>query len=363
MKIAIAGVITKPIIPHPKGGTEAFTYSLVKELVEKGHEITLYCAKGSQTPAQNHVAICEADEAMGQESNVEFVYPYTLLEVRRILEDIRKQQFDILHVNFLKTFIVSFFADQIKIPVLHTIHRDFMENPRLFNVYDRIGFHKNEHFGFVSKSAQARSILKKNTHAIYNGIDIFDFPFKEEANQSNYLWLSRVDELKGPKEAALAAKKAGVPLILAGDIDREKYQQYFEQSIKPLLSDMITYEKPSDQARKIHLYQNSKAFLFPIQWEEPFGLVAVEAMSCGTPVIAFNRGAMSEIIQDKITGYLVDKEKGVEGIAEAIQEINSLTKEEYDFMRQRCRKRVEENFSSSRMGEEYEKLYTKLTKI
>ena len=175
--------------------------------------------------------------------------------------------------------------------------------------------------------------------------------------------MSRIDELKGPKEAALAAQKAGVKLILSGDIDRKKYQDYFESEIKPLLSDSIVHEKPSTVERKIELYQNAKAFLFPIQWEEPFGLVVVEAMSSGTPVIAFNRGAMSEIIEDGISGFLVDQEKGVNGIADAITKLESLTKEEYLTMRENARKRAEQNFSSSIMVENYEKLYKQLLKV
>lgn len=360
MKIAIAGVITKKIEANPLGGTEMFTYLLVNGLVRLGHEITLYCAKGSKTKATRQIEICDPQDAMGQESNVEFVYPYTLLEIRQILLDLKQYGFDLLHVNFLKTFLLSFFANQVSIPILHTIHRDFFTSERLFNVYKRIGFHENEHFVFVSKNAQNISLLKKNTYFIHNGINISDYPYLSTDGQEKFLWLSRIDELKGPREAVLASKQADVPLILSGDIDREKYQHYFELSIKPLLSDTIIYEKPSDRKRKVQLYQNAKAFLFPIQWEEPFGLVVVEAMSCGTPVIAFNRGAMPEIIEDGVTGFLVKKEKGVAGIVQAIKKINSLSKKEYSIMRQKCRDRIEKYFSAERMVDEYERLYTKL---
>ncbi len=297
---------------------------------------------------------------MGQESNIEFVYPYTLVEMRRILEDLKLNKFDILHINFLKTFIASFFADEIKIPVVQTIHRDFMERPRIYNIYKEIGFHPNEHFVFVSKSAKERSLLKQNTHAIHNGIEVSDYPFAPATNQSNFLWLSRIDNLKGPMEAALAAKEAGVSLTLCGDIDRDEYQKYFDEEVKPLLSEKIVYEKSSSPKRKIELYQNAKAFIFPIQWEEPFGFVVTEAMSCGTPVIAFNRGAMSEIIEDGVTGYIVPPEKGTGGLVEAIRKINALSQEEYEKMRDRSRKRVEEQFSSRRMADQYEQLYKQL---
>lgn len=360
MHIAVVGVITKPITPHPLGGTEAFTYLLVSGLVKRGHEVTLYCAKGSQTPAQHQVEICDPAEAMGSESNVEFVYPYTLLEIRRIIRDIQEKKFDILHVNFLKTFLLSYFADQIPIPILHTIHRDFMSSSRLFGVYEKIGFHKNESFAFVSERARSMSLLKERTYTIHNGIDIAQYPKSSRSDQKSFLWLSRIDPFKGPKEAAQAAKEAGVPLLLSGDIDRQKYQDYFDREIAPLLTDTIVYEKPGDMAHKIALYSQAKAYVFPIQWEEPFGLVVVEALSCGTPVIAFNRGAMAEIIEDGVNGYLVPQELGVAGIVAAIRAVNALSPDAYGQMRNRCHTSAAEKFSSDRMVSSYEGLYQQL---
>lgn len=360
MKVAVAGVITKPITSHSPGGTEMFTYLLVSGLVSRGHEVTLYCASGSETPAQTQVEICDPEVAMGEESNVEFVYPFTLLEIRQIMSDIEKKGFDILHVNFLKTFMVSFFAEQIKIPILHTIHRDFMSSRRLHQVYEKIGFHNNESFAFVSHKAQKLSLLQKRTHVVHNGINTDEYPFVGSEGQDTFLWLSRIDPLKGPKEAAMAAKEAGVKLILSGAVDRQKYQDYFDHDIAPHLSVDITYEKPADFAHKLKLYQAAKAYVFPIQWEEPFGLVVVEALSCGTPVIAFDRGAMSEIITDGLNGYLVPQEKGVQGISEAIKKINSLSANEYSELRKRCRQTAVEKFSATKMVAGYEKLYQDL---
>lgn len=357
MKIAIAGVITKEITKHPLGGTEAFTYLLVKGLVERGHEVTLYCAEGSRTEAQRQIFICSPEEAMGEESNVEFVYPYTLLEIRKILQDIKSLKFDILHVNFLKTFILSYFASDIPIPILHTIHRDFMSSQHLYDVYSKIGFHQNEHFAFVSERARSLSILQNKIHVVYNGIDSNEYPFKPSSNQEEFLWLSRIDPLKGPKEAAQAAKAAGVKMLLSGDIDRQKYQDYFSAEISPLLSSDITYEKSSTMKRKIYLYQKSRAYVFPIQWEEPFGLVVVEALSCGTPVITFNRGAMSEIVDNGVNGYLVESKDGVDGIAKAIKKIKTMPEDAYTKMRLNCHRIAEEKFSYKKTAEGYENLY------
>lgn len=364
MRIAIAGLLTKKITPHPLGGTEEFTYLLVKGLVEKGHDVTLYCAKGSKTAAQRHVEVYDTEEVMKFISNVEFVYPYTLLEIKQIMADIKKNEFDILHVNFLKTFLFSFFADQIHIPVIHTIHRDFMSTPAIFEMYKRIGFHDNEHFVFVSKNAFNHSLLKQQTQFIYNGIPLEEFPFTDTRGQESLLWLSRIDPLKGPKEAILAAKGAGIDLILSGDIDREKYQGYFDKEISPLLTYDITFIKPPVFEDKVRLYQQAKALLFPIQWEEPFGLVMVEAMACGTPVIVYNRGSAAELIKDGVTGFIIDpddvdrpgkgswliKKQGIEGLVEAIKRIGEID-------RRACRKHVEEYFTVEKMVTGYQALY------
>jgi len=357
MKIAIAGVLSKPIRKDIPGGTEVFTYLLVKGLVELGHEVTLYCAKGSKTAAQHQIEICDSREAIRTESNVELIYPYTLLQIRQILEDMKKQHFDIFHINCLKTFMFSYFADQIPIPIVHTIHRDFMSNKQLFTVYDRIGFHTNEYFVFVSENACRQSILQKNTHVIHNGIDVNDYPFLSAKNQSFFLWISRIDPLKGPKEAILSAKKTGERLILTGSRDKQKYEDYFKMEIQPLLDEKITYEEPSTFQRKIELFQKAKAFVFPIQWEEPFGLVVTESLSCGTPVITFDRGAMSEIVTNNVTGYIVPPKEGIDGIARAIKKMNTLSEEEYKEMRKNCRASIEKRFSYTFTAQSYEHLY------
>lgn len=362
MNVAIAGVISKPIDENPFGGTEAFTFLLIKGLVELGHNVTLYCGEGSKTHAQQHVFICDPKIAMSSSSNVEFIYPYTLLEIRRILADMKEKKFDILHVNFLKTFMLSFFSKDIHLPILHTIHRDFFELKEFYNLYNAVGIGNNENFCFVSNNALKKSLLKKNVHSIHNGIDIDKYYPYHEKIYPNYLWLSRIDPLKGPHVAIQAAKETRVKLILSGDIDRAKYQTYFETSIQPHLNNHILYEAASGFNRKLELYQSARAFIFPIQWEEPFGLVIVEALSCGTPIITFKRGAMSELIIEGENGFLVDPKKGATGIAKAIKKMESLSLKEYTDMRQNCRRSVIKKFSYKSMATNYAMLYEKLVR-
>ena len=147
------GVITKPISQNTFGGTEKFTYLLVKGLVERGHNITLYCAKGSKTDAQKHVYIVEPEIAMSENSNVQFVYPYTLAQIRRLINDTKKISYDLIHINAIKSFMMSFFSAEFNLPLIHTIHRDYLIHQQFVNMYKALGISKNEYFVFVSKNA------------------------------------------------------------------------------------------------------------------------------------------------------------------------------------------------------------------
>jgi glycosyltransferase involved in cell wall biosynthesis len=371
MNIAIAGVITKEITSYSLGGTEAFTYLLIQGLLKKGHNVTLYCAKGSQSSARQ-VEICTTQEAKMSASNVDFVYPYTILEMNRLLVDAQTQQYDIVHINFLKTFIASFFAAQLAVPVVHTMHKEYFQIPKMVELYHTIGMKDNEYYVMVSDDARKRSLVQRNCFTVPNGISLEEYVFSPQSGDA-FLWLSRIDPLKGPKEAALAARRAGKKLLLCGVIDRAKYQTFFDTEIQVLLSDTIRFTGPAGStAEKVQMYSNAKAFVFPILWEEPFGLVVVEAMACGTPVVAFARGAMQEIIEDGVSGFLVNasdsdirgdfviQTTGIAGIAEGMNRISEMPQEAYAKMRENARKRVEQNFTVEKMVQGYIEVYEKI---
>lgn len=375
MKIAIAGVVTKQITEHPLGGTEAFTSILIEGLVKRGHEVTLYCAKDSRTKAQRQVEICNSEDAMGGESNLEFVYPYTLIEADRIIKDIPKYNFDLIHVNILKTFFFTYFADQIKIPIIHTMHRDFFEREKIVKLYEEIGFKNNEHFVFVSNSAFSHSLVKKNTFHVFNGINVSKYPFSSHPTGDFLLWLSRIDPLKGPVEAIGSALGSNKKLILSGDIDREKYQKYFDDELKEKIStnsSLISYEKPVSLERNLELFQNAKAFIFPIRWEEPCPLTVLESLASGTPLVTYARGSLVESMADGVTGFLVNpsdqdirgnfivKKTGLDGLIEGVKRIYSLTNEQYMKMRAACRQRIEQNFTNDIMVDKYVDIYKEI---
>jgi len=205
---------------------------------------------------------------------------------------------------------------------------------------------------------------------IYHGIDLTTYAFRGESS-ANYLFLGRLVPEKGLHNAISAIISANVPLTVSVNLPSfDEANPYYEKTLKDALKSPLCNVLPVvDKARRIELYGNAKALLFPIEWEEPFGVVLIEAMACGTPVIAYNRGSVGEIIKDGVTGYIIDpdnvdrpgkgsfivKKQGVEGIREAMGLISRID-------RALCRKHVEEHFSVVQMVQNYENCYNKILK-
>jgi glycosyltransferase involved in cell wall biosynthesis len=184
---------------------------------------------------------------------------------------------------------------------------------------------------------------------IYNGIDLRRFPFSDR--KGNYLvWLGKINKLKGTKEAILASKKSDMRIYLMGVIERgvPEMLAYYENEIKPLIDDrQVIWVGEVSHNEKTSILSGAKAFLNPIQWEEPFGLVMIESQAVGTPVISYKRGAAAEVIVDGKTGFLVET---LDEMKEAITEVEQL-------QRSACRQNVEENFTIKKMVEGYESAY------
>jgi len=186
---------------------------------------------------------------------------------------------------------------------------------------------------------------------IYNGIDIERFPFNYKPK--DYLaFLGRMSPEKGPVEAIKIAKKAKMKLIMAAKIDLVD-QEYFAREVKPLIDDkQIKFIGEVNHQGKVKLLKNAKALITPIQWEEPFGLFFVEAMACGTPVIAFRMGSVPEVVKDGKTGFIV---KNIKEAVEAVKNIDQIKRED-------CRIWVEKNFPIKKMVDDYEKIYYQIVK-
>ncbi len=344
LKIALGATLHKKVQKDSTGGTEVFLYFLARELVKKGHEVTVF-ASGDSLVEGKLDGISTEEEINKIEQNQRIFYGYQLLESERIAEN--QNKFDIIHINYFEPFLFTPFSKLIKKPVIYTVHSDIFASEDWQKLTLQM-VKPNDTFVFVSKNAANQARLIQNKTHIYNGLDISLFPFSE--THDNYLlWLGRVRKKKGIKEAVLAAIQANKRLIISGVIDNPEEKLFFEKEIIPIIQNNknIKLLGPSSFEQKVKLYQGAQAFLFPISWEEPFGLTMIEAMACGTPVIGFDRGAVSEVIQDQKTGFVV---KDIKSMVERIKQIDSLKRKD-------CRARVEQRFALNRVVKDYESLY------
>jgi len=246
--------------------------------------------------------------------------------------------FDIIHNHF--DFLPLTYSGLIKTPVVTTIHG--FSSPKIIPVYQK--YNKSSHY--VSISNSDRSPLLTYAATIYNGLRVSDFEFQSRP-EDYLLYFGRIHHDKGTAEAIEIATRSKKKLLIAGIIQNVNY---FEQKVKPFLSDQIVYVGEAGPEKRNELMKNALALLHPINFDEPFGMSVAEAMLCGTPVIAFNRGSMSELIIHGKTGFLVDTTD------QAIEVVSDLAK----INRLECRNWSEEQFSQERMVDEYVKLYERV---
>lgn len=363
--------------------------NLADGLVEKGHEVYVYSSPDTKTKAKliggeemliNKDFISPKFRGLDQITKRKSAHVVTRTEYEMDLSvkaylHAKKHQVKIMHSYHSDSFVSHYINKIVDMPTVYTVHDP---KPRQEHIEDwRFKHFKNDNYIFISES-QLRDYrgMLKSVGVIYHGINTGKFIFKQ--SKGEYLaFLGRYIPEKGVSEAVSAALKSGKNLKMIGD-DAYRVLPYYQNKIKPYLKkgkiEDQTFFGEEDRSKFLG---DAKALLFPILWEEPFGMVMIESMSCGTPVIAFNRGSVSEIVKDGITGFIVDqdgqaghnngkwiiKKKGVEGLVEAIKRIYNMSEGEYQQMRKDCRKHVEANFSIDKMAENYEKVYRKVLKI
>ena len=336
MRIAQVAPLWFAIPPQTYGGTELVVSMLTEELIRRGHEVTLFATADSKTQAK----LVPIWQKGLEKANLSAPFAVFSLMYKELIE--RRDEFDIIHDHC--EHYTAPFSKFLKPPIVSTLHNPITEEKNiLFKKYPNINYvaiSKNQ-----KKSGPGLNIVK----TIYHGIPIEKYDFNP--NPGNYLlWLSSIIPEKGPATAIEIAKMAGEKLIISGPIFSYA-ADYFEYRIKPLIDGkQIQFVGEADFEKKIELFKNAKAFLFPIKRQEPFGLVVIEAMACGTPVIAFNEGSMSELIEDGKTGFLVDS---AEEAVRALKRVNKIS-------RSYCREYVKKNFPLSRMVNRYEWLYKKI---
>ncbi len=292
---------------------------------------------------------------------------YELDLVSRAYQAAKEGKIDVVHVFHSFGYFAHFFQELTGVPTVYTLHDPVPTDDMLERwIMDRFPTHK-----YVSLSdAQRGNLADHFIGTVYNGIDPSAFPFSPGGGDG-LVAVGRMVPEKGHDVAIAAAQAAGVPLTFATWMsDSVKASQYYKEKIEPFVDGKrIVLNSLMVGADLASVYQKAQALLFPIQWEEPFGLVMVEAMAAGTPVIAYNRGSVSEVVKDGVTGFIIDpddtvrpgkgtwviKKQGVEGLVEAIRRTPEID-------RAACRKHVEEKFTVEKMAEGYETVYQKILK-
>ncbi|HLI12569.1 MAG TPA: glycosyltransferase family 4 protein [Alphaproteobacteria bacterium] len=338
MRIAQIAPLTEAIPPKLYGGTERVVSWLTEELVGLGHDVTLFASGDSVTSAKLHPIWPKAlrlDETIRDPHALHFLEMETVYRLAG--------EFDLLHAH-LDYYPFSLFSRQAT-PFVTTLHGrlDLAEQQPLFTAFS--------HIPVVSISnAQRRPMPQANwVGTVHHGLP--ETLLMPQAGKQDYLaFLGRIAPEKAVDRAIRIACQCGVPLKIAAKVDRVD-REYFEAEIRPLLDhENVEYIGEINDGEKAAFLGGAIGLLVPIDWPEPFGLVMIEAMACGTPVIAFNRGSVPEVIEDGLTGFVV------ENVAEAVAAVPRLAQ----LSRAAIRRRFEERFTARRMAEDYLEIYREL---
>ena len=323
--------------PKGYGGVEWVVALLADGLVEAGHEVTLFATGDSQTRARLEYVF---EQAPGSPAINDIVLDTT--HTMFSLRDAR-ERFDVLHVH--SPFSTLAAAVETAVPTVHTLHGSFTtEMARLYScVSDRAWF--------VAISQAQKGFKEDLRYAgvVYNGIDMDVYTF-ETRKEDFVLFLGRAAPEKGWRRAIDAAKLAGERLVSAVKIAHPSEQEEWETNIEPVLPPDFEVFGEISQAEKTDLLRRAKAVLFPIDWPEPFGLVMTEAMACGTPVIATPRGSVPEVVDDGVTGWIVDVDRYPEEAADRLRRLDEIDPAA-------CRERVGTLFSKQAMVAGYERIF------
>ncbi len=340
MRILQLAPLWETVPPPAYGGTEAVVSVLVEELVRRGHQVTL-CASGDSVTSAELFSVYPrslrtADDLMDP-------HPYDWMHVALSLRE-GASGYDIIH-NHAGELAMTM-SHLVDVPMLTTMHCLITPDTRF--VWD----HYRGWYNTISHSAHlAMPRVEGGIYAgvVHNAIDVQSFPYDE--NKEDYLlFLSRIAPDKGTHLAIEVARRTGLRLIIAAKVDRAD-RDYFHEVVEPLIDGkLVHFLGEADAALKRKLYAKARGLLLPICWEEPFGLVMPEAMACGTPVIAFRRGAAPEIVVHGETGFLVDD---VDGMVEAVYQLDKIDPKH-------CRRYVEERFDAPRMASDYLALYERI---
>lgn len=342
MNILHIAPIVYTIPPQKYGGTERIVHLLARYQKEKGHDVTVIGVSNPMAPTPYKLkALFHKPPRL----SVPRLAPTIHVLYASLVTLISK--YDIVHNHLITPGLqMCAFLKRLGMPVLTTLHHDpplsITRRGEIYRLFRHpcVAISKNQ--------AQRLSNVLDITAVIHNGIDLSEYSC-DEAKEDYLLYLGMIHPVKGVHIAIHVAKSAGEKLLIVGPI---RDYDYFNKQIKPQLDERyIKYLGEVGENYKIHLLKKARALIFPVLRYEPFGLVVIEAMACGTPVITFNRPPMPEIVNDGVTGYCVNSTKEMISAVKAVNEINPKD----------CRLHVELNFSIKVMGERYLELYSKLS--
>jgi glycosyltransferase involved in cell wall biosynthesis len=332
MKAAILAPVAWRTPPRHYGPWEQVASNIAEGLIKLGVDVTLF-ATGDSITAGTLKYICKQgyEEDRSQDAKV-----LECLHISNLME--QAGGFDIIHNNF--DFLPLTYTGLIKTPVITTIHG--FSSPKIIPVYKKY----NSRGHYVSISNADRSPELNYLATVYNGLDTKDFLFT--ATPDNYLlYFGRIHHDKGPAEAIEIAKRSKRKLLIAGIIQDENY---WKEKVEPFLDDQIQYVGHAGPEKRNKLLGNAAALLHPINFNEPFGMSVAESMLCGTPVIAFNKGSMPELIKHEKTGFLVNTIDEAVAAIEQLKNINRID----------CYNWASSQFSKEKMAADYFELYKRI---
>ncbi|HEY9535177.1 MAG TPA: glycosyltransferase family 4 protein [Mucilaginibacter sp.] len=332
MRAAVLSPVAWRTPPRHYGPWEQVASNIAEGLIKLGVDVTLF-ATGDSVTAGKLESICP----QGYEEDRS--YDAKVLECLHISNLMEKaDEFDIIHNNF--DFLPLTYSRLVNTPTITTIHG--FSSPQIIPVYKKY----NDTSNYVSISNSDRNPELNYLATVYNGLNTADFEFNEYP-QDYLLYFGRIHPDKGTAEAIEIARKSKRKLLIAGIVQDENY---FKEKIEPQLNDDIAYIGSAGPEKRNALLGNAIGLLHPISFAEPFGLSVAESMLCGTPVIAFNKGSMPELIKDNETGFLVNHVDEAVGVIEELKNLD----------RKICRTWAQSQFSCEKMANDYLKLYQQI---
>ncbi len=336
MRIAEIAPVWVPVPPPTYGGIEWVVSLLADGLAQRGHDVTLFAAEGSNSAARLVSPVDgERDLAeMGKDVTDEVVHALPAYH--------RAHEFDIIHDHTGLGTALGAARNGAAPPVVHTLHGPWTDASRRF--FGAVS--PPVHLIAISEHQAAGNSDVQYAGVVHNGLDLGAHPFKE-TKEDYLLFLGRCNPEKGPELAVEVAKRAGLPLVMAMKRSETHEIAHWEKEVEPRLTGTEELILDADHGTKVDLLGRARATLFPIQWPEPFGLVMIESMACGTPVIAMPSGAAPEIVADGVTGFLAPD---VDAMVEAVGRTGEISPAA-------CRDRVAEMFSAEAMVEKTERIF------